>query len=133
MGGVQAVQLPMGRQDEWYAAYDAQYHDHQYQHPYAHGLPLPSATTQQYDQNYAPRVDSPCALPSQHQSLEYCVPLQREADEPDPSSRPRLTTEQTNILETKFQQDPKPPTNTKKDLAQKIGLTLDKVNVCVPS
>ncbi|MCJ1418536.1 hypothetical protein MMC32_004884 [Xylographa parallela] len=91
-------------------------------------MPMPSDISQQYDQNYAPHVDSPHALPSQHQSLEYNLPFQREADEPDPTSRPRLTTEQTNILETKFQQDPKPPTNTKKDLAQKIGLTLDKVN-----
>ena len=129
MGGVQAVQLPRGKHDEWYGAYEAQYHDSQYQRPYAHGFPLPSDVAQQYDSNYPPHVDSPRALPSQHQSLEYNVPLQREADEPDPSSRPRLTTEQTNILETKFQQDPKPPTNTKKDLALKIGLTLDKVNV----
>ncbi|MCJ1436585.1 hypothetical protein MMC27_005965 [Xylographa pallens] len=68
------------------------------------------------------------ALPSQHQSFEYNVALQREADEPDPSSRHRLTFEQTNILETMFQQDPKPPTNTKKDLAQKTGLNLNKVN-----
>ena len=125
MGGVQAVQLPVGRHDEWYGGFDAQY-----QHPYAHGMPMPSDISQQYDQNYAPHVDSPHALPSQHQSLEYNLPFQREADEPDPATRPRLTTEQTNILETKFQQDPKPPTNTKKDLAQKIGLTLDKVNVC---
>ncbi|MCJ1394045.1 hypothetical protein MMC18_006923 [Xylographa bjoerkii] len=113
----------MGRHDEWYATYDTQY-----QHSYAHGLPVPSDLPQQYEHNYTPNVDSPHALPSQHQSLEYNVPHPREAEEPDPSSRPRLTTEQTNILETKFQQDPKPPTNTKKDLAQKIGLTLDKVN-----
>ncbi|MCJ1284783.1 hypothetical protein MMC26_004119 [Xylographa opegraphella] len=113
----------MGRPDEWYGAYDAQY-----QHPYALGPPLPSDITQQYDQIYAPHVESPHALPSQHQSIEYGASLQREADEPDPSSRPRLTTDQTNILEARFQQDPKPPTNTKKDLALKIGLTLDKVN-----
>ncbi|MCJ1401128.1 hypothetical protein MMC11_004340 [Xylographa trunciseda] len=123
LGSVQAVQLPIGRPDEWYGAYDVPY-----QHPYAHGLPLPSDISQQYEHNYPPNVDSPPALPSQHQTVEYNAPLQRDADEPDPSSRPRLTTEQTNILEAKFQQDPKPPTNTKKDLAQKIGLTLDKVN-----
>jgi len=66
-------------------------------------------------------------VPIHHQSVEYNAPVQAEG--PDPTSRPRLTTEQTNTLESKFQQNPKPTTDTKKELAQEIGLTPDKVNV----
>ncbi|MCJ1475928.1 hypothetical protein MMC13_004592 [Lambiella insularis] len=123
LNGVQAVQMPVEHNDDWYALYEEHLH-----FPYGHTLPMPSDLSQLYQQVHAPSVDNTPSLPSQPQQYEYNGSGSREADEPDPSSRPRLTTEQTNILEAKFQQDPKPLTNTKKDLAQKIGLTLDKVN-----
>ena len=48
----------------------------------------------------------------------------------DTSSRPRLTQEQITILEQEFGKLPKPSTEFKKQLADKIGLTLPRVNVC---
>ncbi|KAL9122470.1 MAG: hypothetical protein Q9187_000980 [Circinaria calcarea] len=44
------------------------------------------------------------------------------------SSRPRLTTEQTNVLEEHFQGESEPITEVKKQLAAQVGLSLDKVN-----
>ena len=80
------------------------------------------------DFHQASTTDGAIEVPSHHQNPDYAAPHLRE-EGPDPSSRPRLTTEQTNILEAKFQQDPKPPTDTKKEIAQSIGLPPDKVNV----
>ncbi|KAL8794501.1 MAG: hypothetical protein Q9195_002974 [Heterodermia aff. obscurata] len=46
----------------------------------------------------------------------------------DTSSRPRLTQEQITILEQEFGKLPKPSTDFKKQLADRIGLTLARVN-----
>ena len=54
---------------------------------------------------------------------------QKEQEETDTSSRPRLTSEQTSVLESHFQQESKPVTEVKKRLALQVGLPLDKVNV----
>ena len=54
---------------------------------------------------------------------------QKEQEETDTSSRPRLTSEQTSVLEKHFQKESKPVTEVKKRLAQQVGLPLDKVNV----
>ena len=54
---------------------------------------------------------------------------QREQEETDTSSRPRLTSEQTSVLERNFQTEPKPGTEKKRQLASQVNLTLDKVNV----
>lgn len=56
---------------------------------------------------------------------EWAVP--GEAD--DDIIRPRLSIEQTKALEESYRLNPKPTTSVKKNLAQDIGLTLDKVNV----
>ena len=56
---------------------------------------------------------------------------QKEQEETDTSSRPRLTSEQTSVLESYFQKESKPVTEVKKRLAQQVGLPLDKVNVSV--
>lgn len=54
-------------------------------------------------------------------------------EEVDTSSRPRLTQEQITILEQEFAKLPKPSTDFKKQLADRIGLTLARVNVsCTP-
>ena len=53
----------------------------------------------------------------------------KEADEGDTSSRPRLTTEQTNVLEEHFRLESKPVTDIKRRLADQVGLSLEKVNV----
>ncbi|KAL9105931.1 MAG: hypothetical protein Q9187_008637, partial [Circinaria calcarea] len=50
----------------------------------------------------------------------------QKEDEVDASSRPRLTTEQTNVLEEHFQRESKPITEVKKQLAAQVGLPLDK-------
>lgn len=118
--GVQA-QWPTGL-DEHYTFYDAPLHlPFGYSDPSVHHDPSMAL------ENHFGAPGGASTAPNHHQSVEYNAPMQ--ADGPDPTSRPRLTAEQTNILEAKFQQDPKPPTDTKKELAQKIGLTLDKVNV----
>ena len=56
---------------------------------------------------------------------------QKEQEETDTSSRPRLTSEQTSVLEKHFQKESKPVTEVKKRLAQQVGLPLDKVNVSI--
>ena len=57
------------------------------------------------------------------------IAMQKDSEETDTSSRPRLTTEQTNILEENFQKESKPVTEVKRQLAARVGLPLDKVNV----
>lgn len=47
----------------------------------------------------------------------------------DTSTRPRLTHEQVTQLEEEFSKLPKPNTDFKKNLADRIGLTLARVNV----
>ena len=88
--------------------------------------PEPQATPQQH-YNSSP-INPPPALLAQ-QSEDPAVSAQKEVEEADASSRPRLTTEQTNVLEEHFQRESKPVTDVKKQLAAKIGLPLDKVNV----
>ena len=67
---------------------------------------------------------------STHQIEDAGVSIQKEiAEEVDASSRPRLTTEQTNVLEEHFRRESKPITEVKKQLAVQVGLPLDKVNV----
>ena len=51
------------------------------------------------------------------------------AEEVDTSTRPRLTQEQVTQLEEEFSKLPKPNTDFKKNLADRIGLTLARVNV----
>jgi len=50
-------------------------------------------------------------------------------EEIDTSTRPRLTHEQVTQLEEEFSKVPKPNTDFKKNLADRIGLTLARVNV----
>jgi hypothetical protein len=106
------------------------YYDPPLQVPFGYnGASMPSDSPFQPENHIMATHGTSVVQQSHHQSIDHGAPVTREAECQDPSSRPRLTTEQTNILESKFQQDPKPPTETKKELAQKIGLTLDKVNV----
>ncbi len=56
-----------------------------------------------------------------------------ELDTLDTLSRPRLTQEQIAILEEEFKEKPKPGTDFKKQLAAQIGLSLQRVNVSLPS
>jgi len=43
--------------------------------------------------------------------------------------KPRLTKEQHDILESHYQSQNKPNTQTKKSFAESLGVSLDKVNV----
>lgn len=45
--------------------------------------------------------------------------------------KPRLTKEQHDILESHYQKQNKPNTNTKKGFAESLGVSLDKVNVSI--
>lgn len=57
------------------------------------------------------------------------MPPTENAEEIDTSTRPRLTQEQVTVLEEEFSKLPKPNTDFKKELANRIGLTLARVNV----
>lgn len=46
--------------------------------------------------------------------------------------KPRLTKEQHDILESHYQKQNKPNTNTKKGFAESLNVSLDKVNVSTP-
>ena len=46
--------------------------------------------------------------------------------------KPRLTKEQHDVLEAHYNQQNKPNTQTKKTFANKLGVSLDKVNVSNP-
>lgn len=53
----------------------------------------------------------------------------KKLDEPDSSCRPRLTPEQTAVLEEYYSHTPRPTTQQKRQHAIKLGLTQEKVNV----
>lgn len=55
--------------------------------------------------------------------------LEEAAESEDTSTRPRLTHEQIAVLEDNFKSKPKPGTDFKKQLATRIGLSLQRVNV----
>ena len=55
--------------------------------------------------------------------------LEDAAEAEDTSTRPRLTQEQIAVLEDNFKSKPKPGTDFKKQLASRIGLSLQRVNV----
>ena len=78
---------------------------------------------------------SPAGLPPNqlaHRMEDGEFPTQKETtEEADASSRPRLTTEQTNVLEEHFRREAKPVTEVKRQLAAQVGLPLDKVNVSI--
>lgn len=44
-------------------------------------------------------------------------------------SKPRLSKDQQEMLERHFQQAPKPSTMTKKEFSERLGVSLEKVNV----
>lgn len=46
--------------------------------------------------------------------------------------KPRLTKEQHDVLEAHYQKVSKPTTMVKKNFAEQLGVSLDKVNVSVP-
>ncbi|KAL8782503.1 MAG: hypothetical protein Q9213_005342 [Squamulea squamosa] len=54
--------------------------------------------------------------------------IEEAAEAEDTSTRPRLTQEQIAVLEDNFKSKPKPGTDFKKQLATRIGLSLQRVN-----
>lgn len=79
--------------------------------------------TADYDQSNAPAAVS-------HRTR----PAYFNANMPHPINcdiKPRLTKEQHDILEAHFQKQHKPNTNTKRQVAENLGVSLDKVNVSV--
>ena len=91
-----------------------------------HSFPPPELTSQ--GQPAAPSAEPSTADPP----MPPPPPQQarKRPDEPDSSCRPRLTPEQTAILEEYYSHTPRPTTVQKKQHAIKLGLTLEKVNVC---
>jgi hypothetical protein len=54
-----------------------------------------------------------------------------ENEEPEVSTRPRLTREQVLLLEQQFQAAPKPSSSTKRKLAETTGLSMPRVGVSI--
>ncbi|MCJ1359740.1 MAG: hypothetical protein MMC33_009742 [Icmadophila ericetorum] len=94
---------------------------------YSSEPPLPQQQQHQQRHFESPSINSTASQSNQRQE-EGGVPMQKDSEETDTSSRPRLTTEQTNILEENFQKESKPVTEVKRQLAARVGLPLDKVN-----
>ena len=72
-------------------------------------------------------------LPSSPETLappdrQFTVPA-KKTDDSDPACRPRLTADQTAILEEYYSHTPRPTTKQKREHAIRLGLTLEKVNV----
>lgn len=80
-----------------------------------------------------PHVDVDSKTPSRAQSAEKrtdpITPGTEENEEPEVSTRPRLTREQVFLLEQQFQAAPKPSTSTKRKLAETTGLSMPRVGV----
>lgn len=53
-------------------------------------------------------------------------------DAGEPSTRPRLTKEQVEVLEKQFQDNHKPTSMQKRQLAMQTMLSLPRVAVCIP-
>lgn len=92
--------------------------------PYNFSSEPPMLPHQHYDSNPLGPLGAQSMQPNDDRDLAG-----QKEDEVDASSRPRLTTEQTNVLEEHFQRESKPITEVKKQLAAQVGLPLDKVNV----
>ena len=101
-----------------------------------HDYPIPFQSTIPLQQHYANGGNDPVSLEMEHRledynnSQEERGTTRKEPEEMDTSSRPRLTTDQTNVLEEHFRREAKPITDVKRKLADQIGLSLEKVNVC---
>lgn len=98
----------------------SQYQDH---------LPAPQETSYIQDSHiHDPNIIS--TLPMQRPVIPS---LEEAAEADDTSTRPRLTQEQIAVLEDNFKTKPKPGTDFKKQLASRIGLSLQRVNVSIIS
>ncbi|KAL8694362.1 MAG: hypothetical protein Q9218_000999 [Villophora microphyllina] len=76
----------------------------------------------------AEKVQDPHVV-SAHPMQKPSIPsLEEAAEAEDTSTRPRLTQEQIAVLEDNFKSKPKPGTDFKKQLANSIGLSLQRVN-----
>ncbi|KAL8736265.1 MAG: hypothetical protein Q9166_000420 [cf. Caloplaca sp. 2 TL-2023] len=74
------------------------------------------------------QMQAPSAI-STHPIHRPIVPsLEEAAEAEDTSTRPRLTQDQIAVLEDNFKSKPKPGTDFKKQLATRIGLSLQRVN-----
>lgn len=85
------------------------------------------------EESYGPapeHIHAPNVI-STHPMHRPVIPsLEEAAEAEDTSIRPRLTQEQIAVLEENFKSKPKPGTDFKKHLATRIGLSLQRVNVC---
>lgn len=65
-------------------------------------------------------------LPDQSRAPLFHPPVPQQLSH---DAKPRLTKEQTDVLEAHFRASNKPNTTTKKAFAETLNVTLDKVNV----
>jgi Homeodomain len=72
---------------------------------------------------------TPSGSQSTEKRTETVASSAEENEEPEVSTRPRLTREQVFLLEQQFQAAPKPSTSTKRKLAETTGLSMPRVGV----
>ena len=102
--------------------------------PYPTTIPLVSPPYLFQQPNYQDYFPDPGAFflsPAEHPQPEQPTmkSAEEEVEDEDTSSRPRLSPEQLAILEEHFQSHPKPNTDFKRQLAERLGLSLSRVNV----
>lgn len=73
-----------------------------------------------------PLPNSPDTLAPPDQQFTIAA---KKPDDSDPACRPRLTPDQTAVLEEYYSHTPRPTTKQKREHAIRLGLTLEKVNV----
>jgi hypothetical protein len=86
--------------------------------------PQPTSQPQHLDRYFLAHSHSDFADFTHHASM-----MDEYDDSAEPSTRPRLTKDQVDVLESQFQAQPKPNSNVKRQLAVQTNLTLPRVAV----
>jgi hypothetical protein len=90
-------------------------------------LPSPSATPAQPSRPWPPADSLFCARPRlvNPHPISFWSSFNQDL-------KPRLSKEYDDFLEREFQKNNKPNSNLKKAIAEKVGVGVDRVNVCTP-
>lgn len=96
---------------------------------HAYGAGIPGTFHHEDNQPYPAPRHMPHAGPHQPFDLATRPHMQHNGPPGATDVKPRLTKEQHDILESHFQQQPKPSTNTKRGFAENLGVPVDKINV----
>ena len=84
--------------------------------------------------NYPPYIDqqqrpSPYAVPRRSNSMTNLNQVARAHHGEKTDTKPRLSKAEVEILERQFQEQHKPSSNTKRQLADRMGVEIARINV----